>query len=244
MRRLGIVVARKGSSRLAGKNRQDLHGRPLYRWTVDAALATGLFDPLLVSTDDPLILEQCAGLPGVLAEARPEALCTARATALEVLAWALPRLAERFGPAGAFCLLQPTSPFRGAGDIRRVLAALDAPGVEFAVGVAPFASPPFFALALGGGGDAGSGGPGVHPVHEGALTRVTRTQDAPALFHPAGGIFAGRPGAFLRQGHFYGPTSRGVVMDHFAAWDINTPEDMDFARALAPAVLARAGEGA
>lgn len=241
MRRFGIVVARKGSSRLAGKNRQDLYGRPLYRWTVDAALATGLFDPLLVSTDDPLILEQCAGMPGVLAEARPEALCSATATALDVLAWALPRLAERFGPAAVFCLLQPTSPFRGAADIRRVVAALDEPGLDFAVGVAPFASPPFFALALGGEGAGSEGGPGLRPVHEGALTRVTRTQDVPALFHPAGGIFAGRPEAFLRQGHFYGPASRGVVMDHFAAWDINTPEDMDFARALAPAALARVG---
>lgn len=225
----GLVVARKGSTRLKSKNRLDLGGKPLYRWTVDAALESGVLDPVVVSTDDPEILKECAAIPGVVADQRPPELCTDTATALDVLAWMIPRVAERFGPRRGFCLLQPTSPFRGAEDIRRAMGLVGEDGVEFAVGVRAYDSPPFFALSLDDG---------VHPVNEGALTRVTRTQDVPRLHHPAGGLFAGLAEAFLRERHFYGPASRGVEMDFFAAWDINTAEDFEVARALAAYIAA------
>jgi len=224
MKSFGIIVARKGSTRLRGKNRLDLGGLPLYRWTVEAALESGVLDPVLVSTDDPVILEQCASLDGVIAHERPAELCTDRVTALEVLAFMIPYVEERFGPREGFCLLQPTSPFRGAGVIREAMARLTEPDVDFAVGVKAYDSPPFFAMSLEDG---------LHPVNEGALTRITRTQDVSMLHHPAGGLFAGRSSAFMDARHFYGPRSRGVVMDFFASWDINTEEDFEVARALA-----------
>lgn len=230
MKSFALVVARKGSTRLIGKNRLPLAGRPLFRWTLDAALDSGAFDAVVVSSDDEAILEECAGVAGVVPDRRPADLATEKVTALDVLRYMIPRAKTLCGGVDAFCLLQPTSPFRGPRTIREAMASLEEPEVEFAVGVAPFGSPPFFALSLENG---------VQPVNDGALTRVTRTQDVPALHHPAGGIFAGRVDAFLRKGHFYGPTTRGIPVGLFAAVDINTPEDFELTEALAPAVLAR-----
>jgi CMP-N-acetylneuraminic acid synthetase len=226
----GLIIARKGSTRLTGKNSRLLAGRPLFRWTLEAALDSGVLDYVVISTDDEAILDACEEIDGVISEKRPPELSTATVPGIDVLIYTISRIRELNGTCETFCLLQPTSPFRGPKTIRRAMAVLQEPGVEFAVGIAPFESPPFFAMSIENG---------LHPTNSGALTRITRTQDVPVMYHPAGGLFAGRIDAVLRERHFYGSTSRGIIVDQYAAWDINSLEDFEFAENLAPAVLAR-----
>jgi len=53
--RLAVIPARGGSKRLPGKNIRDLRGRPLIAYTIEAALGSGLFERVIVSTDSPTI---------------------------------------------------------------------------------------------------------------------------------------------------------------------------------------------
>ena len=57
LKSFGLIIARRGSTRLVGKNTRPLAGRPLFRWTLDAALESGVLDHILVSTDDDAILD-------------------------------------------------------------------------------------------------------------------------------------------------------------------------------------------
>ena len=52
---VAIIPARGGSKRLAGKNIIEIGGRPMVAWTIDAAIASGEFDRVIVSTDDAAI---------------------------------------------------------------------------------------------------------------------------------------------------------------------------------------------
>jgi CMP-N-acetylneuraminic acid synthetase len=52
VKHIAIILARGGSKRLPRKNILDFHGKPLLAWTVEAALHSGKFDRVLVSTDD------------------------------------------------------------------------------------------------------------------------------------------------------------------------------------------------
>ena len=57
MKHIAIILARGGSKRLPRKNILDFHGKPMLAWTIEAALQSGQYDHVLVSTDDPEIAE-------------------------------------------------------------------------------------------------------------------------------------------------------------------------------------------
>lgn len=108
MKVLGIIPARGGSKRVPRKNIAELGGKPLLKWTLEAAQRSGIFDELWVSTEDREIGE-VAGKhwfmrdPSLARDDTPS----------------LPVVMEVFNdmPVDVVILLQPTSPFRTADDI-------------------------------------------------------------------------------------------------------------------------------
>jgi CMP-N,N'-diacetyllegionaminic acid synthase len=119
---LAIIPARSGSKRLPGKNIRRLSGVPLIGWTIRTAMAAGVFDDVLVSTDDKEIAaiarEYGASVPWL----RPVELSTDTATSVDVVLHALSDCESKDKSAASIMLLQPTSPFRSTETIRRAVA--------------------------------------------------------------------------------------------------------------------------
>lgn len=108
--------------RVPGKNVRELAGHPLLAYSIAAARESGLFNAIVVSTDDEQIAEVArhygADVPGL----RPEAMATSTASDIDWVEYELGRL-----PAfDAFSILRPTSPFRRGATIRRAWDALTA----------------------------------------------------------------------------------------------------------------------
>ncbi len=57
MKNLCIIPARGGSKRIPRKNIKDFLGKPIIAYSIEAALKSGLFDEVIVSTDDDDIAE-------------------------------------------------------------------------------------------------------------------------------------------------------------------------------------------
>jgi N-acylneuraminate cytidylyltransferase len=57
LKTLAVIPARGGSKRLPGKNIRDFAGKPMLAWSVEAALESGLFDTVMVSTDSEEIAD-------------------------------------------------------------------------------------------------------------------------------------------------------------------------------------------
>jgi N-acylneuraminate cytidylyltransferase len=55
MSNLAIIPARGGSKRIPKKNIKDFLGKPIIAYSIETALKSGLFDEIIVSTDDPEI---------------------------------------------------------------------------------------------------------------------------------------------------------------------------------------------
>ena len=51
MKNLAIIPARSGSKGVKNKNIRDLNGKPLMAYTIEAAISSGEFDEIMVSTD-------------------------------------------------------------------------------------------------------------------------------------------------------------------------------------------------
>lgn len=116
---LVVIPARGGSKRLPRKNVLPLGGKPLVCWTIETALEANLNARIMVSSDDPEILDlarQYEG-QGVIAYNRPGELATDTASTDDVVIDAV-QAEHRAGHApDSLVLLQPTSPLRKSSDI-------------------------------------------------------------------------------------------------------------------------------
>jgi CMP-N,N'-diacetyllegionaminic acid synthase len=130
-RAIALVPARSGSQRAPHKNVRVLAGHPLMAYTIAAARASGVFDAVLVSTDDPVYAEVATHYRAEAPFLRPPELAGATSPDIEWIAHTLERLADAGRHYDAFSILRPTSPFRAPETIRRAWAAfLDEPGVD------------------------------------------------------------------------------------------------------------------
>lgn len=110
-----FIPARMGSKRLPGKNRKIFHGKPLVQWSIDQAKDSKLFDIIVVSSDDPEIL-QMAKESGVQPVERQAELAKDETDINDVV---YDFFARPENHCDYVCLLNPTHPLRTAQDIRK-----------------------------------------------------------------------------------------------------------------------------
>lgn len=120
---IAIIPARGGSKRLPGKNIKPLAGKPLIRWTTQAALASGEFDMVIVSTDSQVIADIAMQdsdviFPGL----RPAELASDTATTNDVVSDVVQWVEKNYAIVDMVAILQPTSPLRTAQHIKEAVA--------------------------------------------------------------------------------------------------------------------------
>jgi len=110
-----FIPARAGSKRLPGKNKKLFHGKPLVQWSIDQAKEAGVFDKIIVSSDDSDILA-IADKSGVIPVERQTALAGDKAKIEDVL---YDFFARPENITDYVCLLNPTHPLRSSEDIKK-----------------------------------------------------------------------------------------------------------------------------
>jgi pseudaminic acid cytidylyltransferase len=218
--RLAIIPARGGSKRIPRKNIRDFAGRPMIGYAIGAAREAGVFDRIVVSTDDAEIAaiakEQGAEVPFM----RPPELSNDTAGTVPVIQHAMQAL---HCPTDAqVCCIYPGVPLLQAQVLREALDLLQTTGCDFVFPVLEFPSPVQRALTR----DADGGTRSMFPEHA-----DTRTQDLTPAYHDAGQFYWGTAAAWLsgRSPHL---GARTLVLPSWAAVDIDTPDDWARAEAL------------
>jgi len=229
-RRLCLIPARGGSRRFPRKNLAPLCGKPLIAYTIIAARASGLFDRVVVSTEDEEIREVAQAWGAEVPFRRPAELATDTAGNVDVCLDTLARLAsegERFDFLG--CLL-PTSPLRTVEDLHGAHAALLERDADAVMAVTEYAIPPFWALEERDGF--------LRP-HWGRRYMV-KSQELPKVCVDNGAIYLVRVDALERERSFYSARLTGYWMPRERSVDVDQPVDL----ALAEFFLTRQGVAA
>ena len=121
---VALVPARAGSQRVPGKNVRPLAGHPLIAYSITAAQTSGVFDAVVVSTDDEetaaMARRYGAEVPGL----RPAEIASSTSPDIEWVRHVLDGLAEEGRSYEVFSIVRPTSPFRGPHTIRRAYEEL------------------------------------------------------------------------------------------------------------------------
>jgi CMP-N-acetylneuraminic acid synthetase len=114
-----LIPARAGSKRLVGKNTRPLAGHPLLAYSVTAALESGVFAAVVVSTDSPDTAAIARHYGAEVPFLRPDEFAADLSPDIDWVRYTLLELRSRGRSFDCFGILRPTSPFRGADTIRR-----------------------------------------------------------------------------------------------------------------------------
>jgi pseudaminic acid cytidylyltransferase len=221
--RLAVIPARGGSKRIPRKNIRPFAGRPMIGYAIGAAQASGLFDHVVVSTDDDEIAAIALELGAEVPFRRPAELADDHTPTVPVVAHAV-RTCDEFGwVASEICCIYACVPMIEAADIAQGLDLLDGnPGVAYTFPVVAFPSAIQRALRRGPDGVTRP----FFPEHQ-----QTRTQDLEPAFHDAGQFYWGRRDAWLQGLSIHGNAST-IVLPEWRVVDIDTEDDWMRAEAL------------
>lgn len=214
--RVAVIPARGGSKRIPRKNIRPFGGKPMIAHSISAALGAGVFDAVIVSTDDAEIAAVARAHGAEVPFLRPAELSDDHATSIAVIAHATRWLQQAGRAPSDVCCLYATAPFVRPDDLRAGLSMLRDTGAEFVFPVTTFGFPIQRALVRTETGSVTM----LHPEHE-----ITRSQDLPEYVHDAGQFYWGRAQAWLDGLPIYAAHSRTILMPRHRVQDIDTPED-------------------
>lgn len=223
---VAIIPARGGSKRIPRKNLKPFDGVPMIVRSIRTALDCGLFDQVVVSTDDEEIADVARAHGAQVPFVRPVELADDFTGTAAVIVHALSQL-----PIFDYvCCIYATAPLLQARYLRQGHELLvQHPDKSFAFSVAGFGFPVQRALTLD---------------EQGALTslypefRNTRSQDLPEAYQDAGQFYWGRREAWLRGDVLFSPASLPVMLPRHLVQDIDTLEDWKRAEYLYAALKA------
>ncbi|BDI60602.1 pseudaminic acid cytidylyltransferase [Qipengyuania nanhaisediminis] len=219
---VAIIPARGGSKRIPRKNIREFCGKPMIAWPIAAALESGLFEHVMVSTDDEEIAQVARDCGAEVPFMRPADLSDDHATTSEVVVHSIKQAHELGWPVEAVCCIYATAAFITADDLRAAREQLS-PDCDFAFPALRYGHPPQRGFVRGDNGSPSL----LQPEH-----RSTRTQDLPPVFHDAGQFYWGTREAWCEGRPVFGERSRFVEMPASRAIDIDRPEDWAMAERL------------
>jgi len=118
---IALIPARSGSKRVPGKNIRRLGDHPLIAYTISAALRSGVFSRVIVSTECKEIADIAAHYGAEVPFLRPAEYAADLSPDIDWIRYTLRRLADEGDQSRCFSILRPTSPFRKAQTIQRAL---------------------------------------------------------------------------------------------------------------------------
>ena len=221
--RIAVIPARGGSKRIPRKNIREFAGKPIIAWPIGAALESGLFDKVIVSTDDGEIAEFARQAGASVPFMRPENLSDDYADTKSVVRHAILEIGLEREITSQICCIYPTSVFITPAYLEDGLVLLNAEKCSFAfsiTGVDPAVLRSFVQDADGK----------LKMVFPENFNR--RTQDLPALYCDAAQFYWGSVSTWQSDETIFSENSRGIFIDSSKVSDIDTDLDWRSAEAI------------
>ena len=228
---IAIIPARGGSKRIPRKNVREFCGRPMIAWPIATATASGLFEHIVVSTDDSEIAQIARQAGAETPFVRPTELSDDHTGTTDVIIHTLEWARNQGWDVETACCVYATAAFVSTEDLVAAYELLS-PDCDFTFAATRYAHPPQRGFLRSADGCPVL----VQPEHQ-----STRTQDLPPFFHDAGQFYWGTKQAWVEQRPFFGPRTRFIELPQWRACDIDRPEDWAMAERLFEATREHGG---
>jgi len=216
---LAVITARGGSKRIPRKNIRSFLGRPILAYSIEAARTSGLFDEVMVSSDDEEILQLARTFGAATPFKRSAGTSDDAATTADVLLEVLSEYRRRGNEFEHLCCIYPTAPFVTAAKLQQADALLRDSGADAVVPVTAFSFPIWRSFK----------------IEEGRLAfnwpenALRRSQDLPKAFHDCGQFYFLRTEPFLAQRRLIMDHTVPIIVPEEESQDIDTEDDWKIA---------------
>lgn len=222
MRNIAIVTARSGSKGLKDKNIKMLEGKPLMAYTIEAALASGKFECVHVSTDSEEYATIARKYGADVPFLRDAMLATDSADTWDALRAVMKKYTELGKKFDTVTLLQPTSPLRDANDISRAFQIFQEKKADSVISVCEMDHSPKISNTLNKEGS-------MHGFID--MSAIGRRQNLDIYYRLNGAIYIQKTELLMNKQNLYGPNSYAYVMSKTHSIDIDDAFDFMVAEA-------------
>lgn len=220
---VAVIPARGGSKRIPRKNIKEFCGRPMIAWPIEVAKESGLFEHIIISTDDEEIAEVAKSYGAEVPFIRPNELSDDYTGTTEVIAHAVSWMYEEGLEPDAICCIYATSVFLTVNDLKKGFEALSKGEWQYAFSVTDYEYPIFRSFKENSNGGVEM----FFPEHF-----ETRSQDLPIALHDAAQFYWGKPNAWFEKLNLFENHSFPVKLPRWRIQDIDTEDDWKRAEIL------------
>ena len=215
MSSVAIITARGGSKRIPRKNIKEFLGKPIIAYSIEAAVASGVFDSVMVSTDDAEIAEISKKYGAEVPFLRSEKTSNDFATTADVLLEVLDSYKKIGKEFDWFACLYPTAPFITAEKLKGAFEEFEKNGADSLIPVVKFGYPPQRGFIRKDGFIQYQ-----YPEYASA-----RSQDLEPVYHDCGQFYFCRSESFYRTHSLVTDKTAPYVIPETEVQDIDTETD-------------------
>ena len=214
MKNLAIIPARGGSKRIPRKNIKDFLGRPIIAYSIQATILSGVYDEIMVSTDDNEIAEIAKSYGANVPFLRSPDTSNDYASTADVIFEVLNNYKKIGKEFDTVSCIYSTAPFITPERIQEAFSFIDG-NVDSVFTCVAYSYPPQRGLRITDGKISM-----IHPEH-----LMSRSQDLEPIYHDAGQFYISMVESFRRNGSFWGDNTAGLVLSELEVQDLDTPTD-------------------
>lgn len=219
MKTIAIITARGGSKRIPRKNIKEFCGKPILAYSIEAALASGIFDTVMVSTDDAEIAEIAKTYGAEVPFYRSGDTANDFATTADVINEVLEEYEKRGQQFDALCCIYPTAPFLTGEKLRVAYEQMQEKAADSVVPVVRFSFPPQRSVIVQDG----------YLQFKWPEHALTRSQDLEPFYHDAGQFYFLRTTSFAEQKKLIMSKTVPLELEELEVQDIDNEEDWKLA---------------
>ncbi|HEX2845628.1 MAG TPA: pseudaminic acid cytidylyltransferase [Chitinophagaceae bacterium] len=219
MKSVAIITARGGSKRIPRKNIRNFLGQPIICYSIQAALDSGLFDEIMVSTDDDEIAEIALKAGAAVPFRRSGEASDDYATTAQVLTEVLNEYEKNGKKFDLCCCIYPTAPFVSAQKLKKALQLLTENNADAVIPVVRYATAIQRSLKM----------TDQHISFNWPEYATTRSQDLPPAFYDCGQFYFFQIAAFRKNKRLFMPHTFGLEVSEMEVQDIDNLDDWKMA---------------
>jgi|SRR5690554_3626088 len=220
MGNLCIIPARGGSKRIPRKNIKDFLGKPIIAYSIETALQSGLFDEVMVSTDDEEIAEVAKKYGAKVPFFRSEENSGDYATTADVLLEVIKKYEKSGKQFDDICCVYPTAPLVSSKHLQEGYRKFKYEERDTVFPVVAYTYPIWRGLLMDGEGKSSM----IWPEN-----RNVRSQDLETVYHDAGQWYWVQNQAFNEQKRLFTENSSSIILSSLEVQDIDLSSDWTIA---------------
>lgn len=216
---IAIITARGGSKRIPHKNIKEFCGKPIIEYSIEAAKQAGIFDTVMVSTDDNKIAEIAKNAGAEVPFMRSEETSNDYATTADVLMEVLEKYKERGIRYENACCIYPTAPFVTGYKLRQAMEMLVKEKKDSVMPIVPFSFPPLRGMVINDG----------KLEYKWQEYAMKRSQDLEEIYHDCGQFYLFRVETFEKEKKLVTDNTVGMIISELEVQDIDNETDWQLA---------------